>query len=81
MCPRVYFQHITSPGPEVPQELRQSIFDKYEIGNLIQEVSQIGLGLAFCKMAIKAHHRTITVEDNHPRGTVFTVILPAVQTL
>lgn len=41
----------------------------------MQDVSQIGLGLAFCKMAIEAHHSTITVEDNHPKGTIFTVLL------
>ncbi|BAY08204.1 hybrid sensor histidine kinase/response regulator [Calothrix sp. NIES-2098] len=62
-------------GPGVPVELRQRIFEKYEIGALIQEVSQIGLGLAFCKMAIEAHQGTITVEDNQPQGSIFTVFL------
>lgn len=72
---------VADSGPGVPQELRQNIFEKYEIGNLIPKVSQIGLGLAFCKMAIEAHQGTISVEDNHPSGTVFTVILSAVQIL
>ncbi|GAB1538925.1 hybrid sensor histidine kinase/response regulator [Scytonema sp. NUACC21] len=66
---------VSDRGPGVSQELRQSIFEKYNIGTLMQEVSQIGLGLAFCKMAIEAHHGTITVEDNHPRGTIFTVLI------
>ncbi|MDZ7965070.1 MAG: hypothetical protein RM368_08850 [Nostoc sp. DedSLP03] len=47
----------------------------YEIGTLIPEVSQIGLGLAFCKMAIEAHSGSITVEDNYPNGSIFTVLL------
>jgi signal transduction histidine kinase len=41
----------------------------------MQEVSQLGLGLAFCKMAVRAHQGTITVEDNYPKGSVFTVLL------
>lgn len=67
---------IADLGPGVPEELRHSIFDKYEIGNVKQGVSQIGLGLAFCRMAIEAHHGNITVEDNHPHGTIFTTYIP-----
>ena len=62
-------------GSGVPQDLRQMIFEKYEIGTGMPDVSQIGLGLAFCKMAIEAHSGTITVEDNHPHGSIFTVLL------
>jgi two-component system, sensor histidine kinase and response regulator len=66
---------VFDSGRGVPSHLRQRIFEKYEIGNLLQEVSQIGLGLAFCKMAIEAHHGTINVEENHPQGSIFTVLL------
>jgi two-component system sensor histidine kinase/response regulator len=66
---------VGDSGSGVAQDLRQCIFEKYEIGTIMHEVSQIGLGLAFCKMAINAHHGTITVEDNHPRGTIFTILL------
>ncbi|MGJ5675742.1 MAG: hybrid sensor histidine kinase/response regulator [Nostochopsis sp.] len=66
---------VVDSGPGVSKDLRQRIFEKYEIGNLLQEVSQIGLGLAFCKMAIEAHQGIIKVEDNHPHGSVFTVLL------
>jgi signal transduction histidine kinase len=69
---------VVDSGSGVPQKLRQSIFEKYEIGTRMPEVSQIGLGLAFCKMAIEAHHGTITVEDHHPKGTIFTIFLPSV---
>lgn len=66
---------IADSGSGVPQHLRQQIFEKYEIGNLMQEVSQIGLGLAFCKMAIEAHDGNILVEDNYPKGTIFSIFL------
>jgi len=41
----------------------------------MNEVSQIGLGLAFCKMVVEAHSGTIFVEDNQPQGSIFTVLL------
>ncbi|MEH2059308.1 MAG: hybrid sensor histidine kinase/response regulator [Nostoc sp.] len=66
---------VADSGSGVPEDLRQIIFQKYEIGNLMPEVSQIGLGLAFCKIAIEAHGGTITIEDNHPNGSIFTVLL------
>jgi len=63
-------------GPGIPEELRHRIFEKYEIGTLMKEVNQIGLGLAFCKMGVEAHGGQITVADNHPKGTIFTISLP-----
>ncbi|KRM44295.1 HAMP domain-containing histidine kinase [Lentilactobacillus parafarraginis] len=35
-----------------------------------------GLGLAIAQWVVKEHHGTITVKDNHPKGTTFTVVLP-----
>ncbi|BAB75795.1 response regulator [Anabaena sp. FACHB-709] len=67
---------VIDSGKGISQELRHSIFQKYEIGNIVSEVSQLGLGLAFCKMAIEAHNGTITIEDNHPQGSIFTVLIP-----
>jgi len=64
---------IYDQGPGINEELRQRIFEKYEIGNLIKGVSQIGLGLAFCKMVIEAHGGKIFVEANQPQGSVFIV--------
>lgn len=37
----------------------------------------LGLGLSLCKSIIVAHGGEITVEDNNPRGTIFTFTLPA----
>ena len=36
----------------------------------------LGLGLALCKTIITAHNGTITVTDNHPKGTIFSFTLP-----
>lgn len=64
---------VIDSGPGVPEELKDIIFNKYEIGNLIKGVSQIGLGLAFCKMTVEAHGGYIKVESNHPTGAIFSV--------
>ena len=52
------------------------LFQKYEIGTIREGINQIGLGLAFCKMAMEAHGGDISLEDNYPQGSIFTVNLP-----
>ncbi len=64
-------------GIGVSSEQKQVIFEKYEVGNIVLGVSQIGLGLSFCKMTIEAHHGTISVSNNQPKGTIFTILLPS----
>ena len=38
-----------------------------------QNVSQIGLGLAFCKIAVEAQGGTLAIAPNQPQGSIFTV--------
>jgi two-component system, sensor histidine kinase and response regulator len=66
---------VADSGPGISEDLRKIIFEKYEVATRIPHVSQTGLGLAFCKMAIDAHCGKITIEDNHPNGSIFTVNL------
>jgi len=64
---------VTDAGAGISKDLQQSIFTQYESGSLISGTSQIGLGLAFCKMVAEAHGGIITIEDNQPQGTVVIV--------
>lgn len=64
---------IADQGPGVKEELRQQIFKKYEIGETASGVTQIGLGLAFCKIVAEAHGGRIFVENNTPQGAIFIV--------
>lgn len=66
---------VIDSGPGVPDKLRQNIFEKYEIGDLMPNVSQIGLGLALCKMIVKAHQGEICVKSNQPKGAIFEITL------
>lgn len=68
---------VIDSGVGVPKELRHKIFQKYEIGALISNVSQIGLGLAFCKMVVEAHRGEICVKNNQPQGAIFEITLPS----
>jgi signal transduction histidine kinase len=62
-------------GVGISPEQKQVIFEKYEVGNIVLGVSQIGLGLSFCKMMIEAHKGFISVTNNQPKGAIFTVLL------
>ena len=67
---------VKDRGPGIREEVKEKIFDKYEIGNIIRGVSQTGLGLAFCKMAVEAHGGKISVDSNEPNGSIFTLEIP-----
>lgn len=64
---------VIDSGSGIDVQLRQSIFEKYEIGTPMKDAPQIGLGLAFCKMAVEAHGGQISVEQNEPKGSIFTI--------
>ncbi|MBD1911619.1 MULTISPECIES: hybrid sensor histidine kinase/response regulator [unclassified Leptolyngbya] len=68
---------VIDAGPGVPEGLQQKIFEKYEVGTLMPDVSQIGLGLAFCKMVVEAHGGKISVRNNEPKGAIFEITLAA----
>lgn len=67
---------VIDQGVGIKQELHQQIFEPYNTGEYISNVSQIGLGLSFCKMVIQAHKGSIFVENNNPQGAIFTMNLP-----
>lgn len=69
---------VTDEGEGVPAEARQRIFEKF--GSMAvrkdRTYHSVGLGLAFCKLAVEAHGGTIGVEDGIPRGSIFAFELP-----
>lgn len=67
---------VVDEGPGIPEEHRETIFDKFKIvASKRRDVSQVGLGLAFCKMVVEAHDGRIFVEANEPQGSIFTIEL------
>jgi two-component system, sensor histidine kinase and response regulator len=73
--PKQVMIRLFDEGPGITEDLKQRIFDKYEVGRIMSGFSQFGLGLAFCKMVVEAHNGTIFVEANQPCGSIFTVVL------
>lgn len=74
---RVIFA-IRDNGPGIPLIYQEKIFEKFgqvEIRRGGQKCST-GLGLAFCKLAVEAHHGKIRVESESDAGSVFSFEIP-----
>lgn len=72
--PQLVRLRVIDQGPGIPEEDRERIFNKFEIAGLKQKgISQLGLGLAFCKLVVEAHKGHILVTANEPQGSIFTV--------
>ncbi|MBD2176582.1 hybrid sensor histidine kinase/response regulator [Pseudanabaena sp. FACHB-1998] len=67
---------VADMGRGIDESMKSVIFEKYEIGAPVKNTSQLGLGLAFCKLAIEAHGGTIAAENNQPNGSIFTITIP-----
>lgn len=67
---------VSDSGPGIPGDMREQIFDKYVRVKETRGKSGLGLGLAFCRLAVQAHGGDIYVEDNTPHGARFVVSLP-----
>ena len=68
--------HITDEGPGIPDEEKKKIFTRfYRIGNEATRTKQgTGLGLYLCSIIARDHNADISVTNNEPHGSNFTVI-------
>lgn len=69
---------VADYGIGISDKEKKNIFEKfYRVGNEdTRKTKGTGLGLYIVKEIVKAHHGQITVYDNIPRGTVFSITLP-----
>jgi len=67
---------VIDQGQGVPDAEKKNIFDKfYRIGNEnTRQAKGTGLGLYLCKKIAQSHKANISVTDNNPQGSNFTVI-------
>jgi signal transduction histidine kinase len=70
---------VHDDGGGVPAEAREKIFEKFGTVESRHERAyhSVGLGLAFCKLAIEAHGGNIGVDPGVPVGSTFWFELPA----
>jgi two-component system sensor histidine kinase KdpD len=68
---------VSNPGPHVPEEALERIFDRFYRANPEDRVTGTGLGLSICKGIIEAHGGRIWAE-NLPgeAGMAFRFVLP-----
>ncbi|OQY28812.1 MAG: hypothetical protein B6244_05855 [Candidatus Cloacimonetes bacterium 4572_55] len=65
---------LIDDGETIPPEYHYRIFEISQIPSLKNMgVAQVGFGLAFCKTVVKAHGGTISLFQNAPSGSIFTV--------
>jgi len=68
---------VQDTGPGIPAESRDKIFEKYSRLQMDRYPKGIGLGLAFCRLAVLAHGGKIWVESTAGTGSRFIFTLPA----
>jgi len=69
---------VADTGIGIPDKERERIFDPfYQIdSSSTREFGGTGLGLAIVQRLVQAHDGKVSVEPNHPQGTVFVIKLP-----
>ena len=69
---------VSDEGAGIPEEEKKNIFKRfYRIGNEKTRATKgTGLGLYLCKKIAADHNGYISVKNNHPAGSIFTIKLP-----
>jgi PAS domain S-box-containing protein len=67
---------VSDSGPGIPQHMQRQIFDKFSRVRYHDVPKGVGLGLAFCRLAVEAHGGRIWVESEPGKGSNFVFSLP-----
>ncbi len=69
---------VADHGPGIPEEKRESVFEKFsQVGTGSEgERKGSGLGLAICKTIVEAHGGRIGIDENEGGGSVFWFTCP-----
>jgi PAS domain S-box-containing protein len=68
---------VQDSGPGVDPEYIDRIFDKYTRIHPDERIKGLGLGLAFCRLAVEGHKGRIWVENLPAGGAKFTFTIPS----
>jgi len=67
---------VEDSGPGIPEGKHKQIFEKFVRLNGGKKFSGIGLGLAYCRLAIEGHHGHTWAEPSPKTGTRFAFTIP-----
>jgi signal transduction histidine kinase len=67
---------VEDEGPGIPPSDHERIFDKFSRLNVEGAPKGLGLGLAYCRLAVQAHDGRIWVESEPGEGSCFIFVLP-----
>lgn len=67
---------VADSGSGISDEAKQHIFERFYIGHSNASISGNGIGLHIVQEFVRLHNGTVSVSDNHPSGSIFTVTLP-----
>lgn len=70
---------VQDNGPGIPESDRERVFDKFTRLKKQGGPSGLGVGLAFCKLAVQGHGGKIWIEPAPKQGSKFIFTLPALQ--
>jgi PAS domain S-box-containing protein len=70
---------VADSGPGIPKDSFEFVFEKFARLQYNRAPKGLGLGLAFCKLAIQAHGGKIWVESEVGKGSRFIFTLPIVK--
>jgi len=68
---------VSDRGQGIPEAFREKIFEKFQRIQTHADSKGLGLGLAFCRLAVEAHNGRIWVDENPDGGARFNLTLPA----
>ena len=67
---------IQDTGPGIPLNEQARVFDKFTRLGGARKTGGLGIGLAFCRMAVEGHGGRIWIESVNGEGTTFLFTLP-----
>lgn len=72
---------VQDHGRGIPREFHATLFEKFTtVENGGPQKTSVGLGLAFCKLAVRAHGGEIMVDSEPGQGSTFRIVLPRSET-
>ncbi len=67
---------VADEGPGIPDEVRRSVFDRFESHALGTRHSGVGLGLSIVKSLVELHGGRVELDTEAGRGTTLTCLFP-----